>query len=337
MKIQARNIDSFVKSPDPAARVILVYGPDDGLMRSRIKTLGKTMVEDLNDPFNVSVFKSDDLINDADRLANEAATPSMMGGQRLIRIEDGKDALTPTLKAYLENPSPETLTLIEAGDLGPRSPLRALCEKAKNAAALPCYVADARNLSALIRGLLSEEQFTASHDALAWLAENLAGDHARVLSEVNKLMIYMGDHKHIEMRDAQAACGSDGALAMDDFIYSTCGRNPKGMLKAFSQLSDEGIPPIAMIRALQNHLRRLHITQARMKNGANQKEAMDKLMPRIFFKYEDSFRNQLNAWTETGLATAMQRLSDLEARTKQSGTPVETLCAQAFLSLSRSR
>ena len=123
--------------------------------------------------------------------------------------------------------------------------------------------------------MLSEEQFTASHDALAWLAENLAGDHARVISEVNKLMLYMGDRKHIEMPDAQAACGSDGALAMDDFIYATCGRNTQGMLKAFKQLTDEGVPAIAMIRALQNHMRRLHITQARMKKGDNQKTAMD--------------------------------------------------------------
>ena len=126
MKIQARNTDSFIKSPDPAARVILVYGPDDGLMRNRIKTLGKTIVEDLNDPFNVSVFKNEDLIDDPERLPNEANTPSMMGGQRLIRIEDSKDSLSPTLKAYLENPSQDSLVIIEAGDLGPPQPLACL-------------------------------------------------------------------------------------------------------------------------------------------------------------------------------------------------------------------
>ena len=53
-------------------------------------------------------------------------------------------------------------------------------------------------------------------------------------------------------------------------------------------------------------------------------------MPKIFFKYEDSFQNQLNTWSEASLANALQKLSELEARTKQTGTPVETVTAQAF-------
>ncbi len=337
MKIPPRNIDHFVKSPDPAARVIMIYGPDDGLMRSRAKTIGKTIVSDLNDPFNVSVFKSDDLHNDPDKLINEAATPSMMGGDRLIIIEDGKDGLTPALKTYLTNPSTQTLIIIEAGDMGARSPLRTLCEKDKAAAALPCYIADARGLSQTIRGLLSQDHFTASHDALNWLAENLAGDHGRVLSEINKLMIYMGDRKHIELNDVQAACGSGGALAMDDFVFSLAGRNAPAMLKAYNQLSQEGIPVIAMIRALQNHFRRLHITKSRMHNGDSQDSAMAKLMPKVFFKYDPAFKAQLQRWNETSLTMALEKLSDLEASAKQTGTPIDTLSAQTFLGLSKSR
>ncbi len=337
MKIPPRNIENFVRSPDAGVRAILIYGPDDGLMRMRAKTIGKTVVDDLNDPFNVSVLKSEEIEKDFERLSSEANTPSMMGGQRLIKIESAKDGLTPALKAYLDSPSDDALVVIEAGDMSPRSPLRSLCEKAKNAAALPCYVADARNLSSTIRNLLSDKHFTASHDAISWLSENLAGDHGRVLSEINKLMIYMGEGKHIELIHAQAACGAGGALAMDDFIFSLAGRDTKAMLKAFTQLSDEGVPLIALIRGLQNHFRRLHITKSRMENGETQDGAMNKLMPRIFFKYEQPFKSQLQHWQMSSLSTALQKLSDLEARAKQTGTPIETLSAQAFLSLSKMR
>ena len=337
MKIPPRNIEGFVKSPDPAMQVILIYGPDNGLMRARSKTIGKTIVEDLNDPFNVSILKSEETESDTERLSSEANTSSMMGGKRLVRVEDAKDGVTPALKLYLENPSDNALIIIEAGDLGPRSPLRVLCEKAKNVAALPCYIADARNLSTTIRNMLSQEGFTASHDAIAWLSDNLSGDHGRVVSELNKLMIYMGEKKHIDLTDVQAACGSGGALAMDDFIFALAGRDSKSMLKAFTQLTDEGVALIALIRGLQNHFRRLHITKARMENGEPQDAAMNKLMPRIFFKYEQPFKMQLSSWSMKGLSNALQKLSDLEARAKQTGTPIETLSAQAFLSLSKSR
>ena len=146
MKLAFRDIEPFVKKPDPAARVILVYGPDDGLMRERSKAIGGTVVEDLNDPFNVAALSADLLLEDPAKLNDEANAMSMMGGDRLIRIENATDKLTPLLKEYLEAPSAHSLIILEAGELGPRSSLRQLCEKAKNAAALPCYVEDERDL-----------------------------------------------------------------------------------------------------------------------------------------------------------------------------------------------
>ena len=45
MKLQFRQIEPFVKKPDPAARVILIYGPDDGLIRERARAIGGTVVD----------------------------------------------------------------------------------------------------------------------------------------------------------------------------------------------------------------------------------------------------------------------------------------------------
>ena len=54
MKLSYRQIEPFVAKPDPAARVILIYGPDAGLVRERAAIIGKSVVADLNDPFNVA-------------------------------------------------------------------------------------------------------------------------------------------------------------------------------------------------------------------------------------------------------------------------------------------
>ena len=54
MKLTFREIEPFVKKPNPAARVVLIYGPDDGLMRERSKMISQSIVKDLNDPFNVA-------------------------------------------------------------------------------------------------------------------------------------------------------------------------------------------------------------------------------------------------------------------------------------------
>ncbi|MCD8497536.1 MAG: hypothetical protein LRZ85_05310 [Alphaproteobacteria bacterium] len=79
MKLAFRDIEPFVKKPDPAARVVLVYGPDSGLMKERAALIGKSVVADLNDPFNVAVLNADDLAEDPARLSDEASAMSMMG------------------------------------------------------------------------------------------------------------------------------------------------------------------------------------------------------------------------------------------------------------------
>ena len=82
MKLAYRDIEPFIKAPNPAARVILVYGPDAGLVKERAQTMGKTVVEDLNAPFNVAVLSTDILSEDPSRLSDEAQAVSMMGGER---------------------------------------------------------------------------------------------------------------------------------------------------------------------------------------------------------------------------------------------------------------
>ena len=104
MKIPFRDIEPFVKSPNPAIRAILVYGPDSGLMRERATIMAKTIVPDLTDPFNVALLSPDILKDDPARLTDEANAISMMGGRRLIRIENADDKITTCL--LYTSPSP---------------------------------------------------------------------------------------------------------------------------------------------------------------------------------------------------------------------------------------
>lgn len=334
MKLAWKEIDAFVKKPDAKARVILVYGPDAGLVRERGATMGRTAVADLTDPFNVTVLSADILGDDPARLMDEAMAMSLMGGTRLIRIENGSDKLTTLLKDYLTAPSAENLVILEAGELGPRSSLRLLIEKANNAAAVPCYVDDERSVATLVRQTLSAGGYSMQSDALSWFSGNIAGDRMRVRGEIDKLMLYMGDvSKTITLDDVRAACGEAGDQSIDDLLYAIGNGKAETALGAYNKLLEEGVFIITIMRALQNHFRRLHYTRVLMKTGSSPDEAMKKLQPAVFFKYADSFKSQLRKWPEDRLMAYMQRLAQVEAQMKQTGTPSETLGSNVILSL----
>ncbi len=334
MKLTYRDIETFVKNPAPKARVILVYGPDTGLVRERSDSMGKTIVPDLQDPFNVTVLQGDDIADDTARLKDEAMAMSMMGGARLIRIENAGDKITTVLKDYLADASAENLVILETGELGPRSSLRKLCEQAANAAAVPCYVDDERAIAQLVRSILSEGGYTIQPDALSWLSMNIAGDRMRIRAETEKLVLYMGaQSKQITMDDVMAICGEAGAQSFDDLIYAIGGSKTEIALFTYNKLLGEGIPVIQIMRILQGHFRKLHYTKAMIANGMAADQAMGKLQPPIFFKNQAPFKAQLSKWPEDRLISILSRLSEVEAQMKRTGAPTETLGSQVILSL----
>jgi DNA polymerase-3 subunit delta len=334
MKLAWKQIEPFIKSPDPKARAILIYGPDHGLMKERTKIIGKKFVSDLNDPFNAVTLSSDIIEEDPARLNDEANAMSMMGGARLILIENGADKITLALKSYLEDPSSDNIVIIQAGALNPRSALRLLCEKAKNAVALPCYVEDERGVAGLIRDTMRDQNKRIDQDAVMWLAANIGGDRLKIRMELEKLSLYMGDKDHITLAIVQKCCGEAGAQDLETLIYSTAGGQKAETLKVFHKLLGEGVAEIAILRALQNHFRRLHYVNALVSEGAALGEALKKLSPPLFFKREDHFKAHLRKWNMDQSMAMIVRLNEIEAQTKQTGTPVETLCAQALLSIS---
>lgn len=349
MKLAYREIEPFVKSPNPIARVIVVYGPDDGLMRERAKKMALTIVSDINDPFNAVTLTGDQIAEDPARLNDEASAMSMMGGGRLVRVTDASDKITTMLKDYLENPSTENLVIVEAGELSTRSSLRKLAESAKNAAAVPCYVEDERAVADVIRQSANHAGFQIDRDAASWLANNLVGDRQRVRSELEKLITYMGpanDYEGIDgnpsserlgmisLQDAQSCCGIGGDQTLDDLVYNVaCGRI-NASFKSLNTLLDEGMPVISILRAIQSHFRKLHLAKCRVEAGENISQVMKTLSPPIFFKLQDDFKFQIGRWSTKKIEGALAKLTELEINAKKTGFPSETVCAQAILAMS---
>ncbi len=336
MKLAFRDIEPFVNNPNVGARVILVYGPDNGLMQERCRTMGMSIVDDYNDPFNVAVIAASELPDDPAKLSDEANAISMMGGKRLIRVTDAADKLTVLVKEYLANPNDNSVILLQAGELSPRSSLRKLCESDKAAAAVPCYVEDERDLARLIRETMQGANLQIEQDAIMWLASNISGNRQKARGELEKLITYMGeDGARISLLDVQACCGQAGASSLDNLVYGASGSNPALALKSYEQLISEGVNFIVVLRSLQNHFRRMHMVKSRLAAGEDIDGAMKKLSPPIFFKQAPIFKGQIHKWSLPALSNTLDRLCTLEAQCKTTSMPVETLCSQALLSISK--
>src|SRR5713226_4863028 len=148
--LKGSDIDAFVARPDRARPVVLVFGPDAGLVRERAEALINSAVDDPRDPFALARLSGDELAAEPMRLVEEANTIPLFGGRRAVWVKAGSRNFVPAVEALVAAPAPDCRVVIEAGDLKRNAPLRAVCERATCAVALPCYADAEREIGRVI-------------------------------------------------------------------------------------------------------------------------------------------------------------------------------------------
>ncbi|HET8727908.1 MAG TPA: DNA polymerase III subunit delta [Alphaproteobacteria bacterium] len=333
MKVPANRADRFVREPDAGVRVVLVYGPDSGLARERADHLVRAVVGNLTDPFRLADFTGAELQKDPARLSDELGALSLTGGRRAVRVRDAGDGVAVAVRQALDGPETDTLAVLEAGDLGPRSSLRKLCEAAGNAAAVPCYLPDADATARLVRETLGQAGVGLDAEAEALLADRLVGDRQLARRELEKLIAYAGEGGRIDAAAVQASVGDSAEQSLDDLVMATADGDRAMVDRVLEKALAEGVSPVAVLRAAQRHFGRLHLAASRIGQGDTPDQAMAALKPPVFFKAQPRVRAQLRRWTPNRLGDALARLIDAEADCKRTGIPPETVTARVLLQL----
>jgi DNA polymerase-3 subunit delta len=337
VKISPRNIESFLAAPPQSLHAVLVYGPDFGLVRERGKSLIRAIVEDPSDPFRITELSPAEMKNDPARLADEAAAMALTGGRRVVSVRDATDTNAGDFAEFLNQPIGDALIVVEAGNLGPRSKLRKVFDDAKTAAAaIPCYADDVQTLNDVIAKTLGDSGLRVSRDAMAYLSANLGSDRMISRTELEKLALYMAGHEEVSLDDAMACVGDSASMTLDDLVYAAAGGDLATLPKMQDRAVQEGVEPIAILRALGRHFQRLHACAGLMAEGAPLDGAMKALRPPIFFRQADAFRAQLRLWGPADVNRALDWLTSAEKDCKSTGFPAETICHQTLLRLAAS-
>ncbi|MGZ5901888.1 MAG: DNA polymerase III subunit delta [Reyranella sp.] len=333
MKIEPRQVEAFLKKPDPKIRGVVVYGNDDGLVAERAVTLAKTVCEDLKDPFRVVDIAGDALKNDPARLADEFGAMSLMGGRRVIRVRPAGEESAAALENLAAAPAGDALIVIEGGNLTPRSALRALAETEDCLAALPCYMDNEAALEGLVESAARARGLGVEPAALDWIVERLGGDRGQSRSEVDKLLLYKeGDgSKAVTLDDAIAVLGDTAAVGIDNVIAATFDGELVALDRALDRVFSEGGNPVQLVRALQRHADQLHLVAGHVagfngKGGGNLEAAMFKArgLPRGG-PVRQRFERHVRAWPLARLSAALQVILEAEIQCKTTGLPDEAI------------
>jgi len=184
-------------------------------VRERAERLIKAYVDDLHDPFALVRLEGDALASEPSRLVEEAHTVPLFGGRRAVWVKGGTRNFAAAVDAVLKSPPTDCRIVIEAGDLRRNAPLRAVCEKARSAAVIACYVDNERDLARLVDDEMRDAKLAIAPDARAALVSLIGGDRQASRSEIRKLALYARGKDRVTIEDVLGEPFKAAGVAID--------------------------------------------------------------------------------------------------------------------------
>jgi DNA polymerase-3 subunit delta len=331
--LRGKDVDSFLARPDPGLPIILLYGPDAGLVRERADALLASAVDDPDDPFSLVRLDGDDLATEPSRLVDEAMTVPLFGGRRAIRVKAGSRSFSGGVDALADSAIQDCRIVIEAGELRPEAPLRKACERAKNAVAIACYPDTERDLARLIDEELRLSNLTIAPDARATLTSLLGGDRQASRNELRKIALYAHGQHQITLMDVMAVVSDASDFKLDPVVDAAFAGQPAAVETEFAKAMVAGTYPGLIISAAQRHVAALHKAALSMEGGASASSAAGSGFPRLHFSRKAVVETALNNFGAARLVQVMDQLATTALEVRKQSVLAPVIAQRALMSI----
>ncbi|WP_374625213.1 DNA polymerase III subunit delta [Devosia sp.] len=330
--LKAHEVGRFLDRPDIEQGIFLAYGPDTGLVRETAQRLARRFAGSDADGMNLVVLDAGELDADPSRLALEARTTSLFGDRRVIRVRGAGKSLVVTLAELAD--APGAAIILEAGNLAPRDPLRALVEAARSGRALPCFPDSDESLGRLIGESFAKAGIRADADAVAALRDSLGNDREVTRRELEKLELYAAQSKLITRDDVLLLCADNAALVLDEIVDATAAGHAAALDLALERALAAAINVQQVLASCLNHFATLRRWRSEVDAGRPAGAVLDSARPKPHFSRRAGLERQLRLWSDDSLQSALDRLLSAISDSRKRYSLQEVIARRALLAVS---
>ena len=333
---KAYEVDSWLARPDPRTTIVLLYGPDRGLVAERARSFAIATGLPLDDPFSVVRLDAGEIDRDSGRLLDEARTVPMFSARRLLWVRNAatQKGLVDDVKALCAAPPADAIILIEAADLKKGAPLRSTVEASGIAMALPCYGDEGKDIDAVIDGELQKAGMSLTLEARQLLRRNLGGDRLASRGEITKLVLYAQGQRQIGVDDVRAMTGDVSGVGVDEAVDALLEGKVDDFDEAFTRHSQTPSQAYLVLAAAMRQFQAIHLMRAGINDGGrNAASIVAAARPPIFFSRRKTVERAVERWNGEALQRALARLQTAVLATRRRPDLALPIARQALLGI----
>jgi DNA polymerase-3 subunit delta len=331
VKANATQIRAAIEKPKPDTRLYLFHGPDEAGAADLAARLGKTLGPDAE---RVDLDMKA-LREQPGRLADEAASMSLFGGARFIRLLGAEEGAAEAISLLLSAERAGNPVVAIGPGLKASGKLVKAVIAAQNAYAHACYVPEGVDATRLAANVAREHGLRLLGDVPQRLAAATAGDRAILAREIEKLALYL-DAAPDRPKDADSAALDEiGADLGDSDLSEAIGAVVDGRVQDIGvELArlGEGIG-VPLMRQLARRLQGMADMRIDLDRGGDMEEVLEK--HRVFFREKAATGRALRRWNSVQLARAIDRVRVAERAVMQSGSAGEVLAEAEAVTIAR--
>lgn len=331
VQIKPADADRYLSRPDPAVRVVLVYGADEGLVAERADRFAQAVIGKDGDDFARLRLDSAAIAEDPASLADEAHAVPLFGGTRVISVRlAGNRPIDKAVAAILNTPPEDSWIVLTAGELRKTAPLRKLCESHKGAWAVATYADTDRDLDGVIDEETKSAGLSITADARSLLRGLIGSDRMISRSEVRKLCLYAAGTDGITIDDVREVIGDSGAFAIDETIDALATGDAAALDRGYRRLVSSGTPGPVVAGAALRHFNFLQKARFAVDGGDSAESVVRRAIPPIFFARQASVTRQISSWSPTRIERALALLDRAMLDSRLHGTLSDEIVGQTL-------
>lgn len=317
MKFQGNGAARFAKKPDPACKLALIFGEDEGVVADVANDLIR--VWEKTGPSAVTTLDQDEIKRDPVVLFDALEAQSLLGEASILRIRTKGEKLFTLLKDVLALP-PERIAarlVVLNGALNTRSKLRTAFETASHAAALHMFADSDADMVELTRAFLRERKVEIEPEALSAFVGGLPGHRSLANAEMEKLAVYAHDlGRAVNSDDVRDLCETNADESVRAAVMLALDGDRDGAQAEIDRVVDAGLSAISLVRLFEMEASRM--LSAHAMGGGSAATGM-KLKPPVWKSDWPAFAGRLKKWPMPRLLRLMERLHDVELMAKSPG------------------
>lgn len=335
-QIKAHEFERLISKGLPPQPIVLIYGPDRGLVAERAANLVTASKVDADDPFSAVRLDAVTVNSDPGRLVDEARAISLFGGLRLVRLLGaGNDrGVLEAVAELANNPPNDCLVVIEAGDLKKGTGLRKLVEEANAGLAVPCYADEGRSVNELIDSEMSAAELRLTSAARELLASLIGGDRLASRGEIQKLALYAQGKDVVQEEDVLAVIGDASALSVDAAVDAVLLGDVEALDLSLRRIMAS---KTSVFLALQSCLRQFQALETMRASVEQDGKPVGNVVAeqgrRVHFRRKPALEKALAAWRMDALGQALTHLQAAILETRRRPALEDAIARQALLAL----